>query len=89
MTGTPRQPPSATPASTFHVTLQFSPDGPSVEGSWGDAGTALRKFRSWVGTHGSRDGVVIKLTEQEADGRATVLRIWTMAGGEEVLDAGP
>ncbi|MFJ9968237.1 hypothetical protein [Streptomyces avermitilis] len=34
---------------TWHVTMQFRPGGPAVEGTWTDHEVALEKFRGWLG----------------------------------------
>lgn len=67
----------------FHVTMTFRPGGPAVAGTWTDGAIALRKFRSWVGSHGSRGGVVIELS-RESGGPGTLLRTWTADRGEEI-----
>ncbi|TQE33204.1 hypothetical protein Sipo7851_21595 [Streptomyces ipomoeae] len=63
--------------------MRFRPGGPAVEGTWSDAAVALVKFRGWLGTHGSRDGVAITLSE-EADGGREPLRTWTKEQGEVI-----
>lgn len=55
----------------FHVTVRFVEDGPAVTGTWRDSQTALRKFREWVGTHGSVEGVAIVLWEETAAARSS------------------
>lgn len=67
---------------TFRVTLRFSPPpSPSVSGVWESGEIAERKFRSWVGTHGSHPSAVIELAEETASGRRPVAT-WTRDGGE-------
>ncbi|MFF2571177.1 hypothetical protein [Streptomyces sp. NPDC058084] len=44
---------------------------------------ALQKFRGFVGSHGSEDGVTITLLV-EADGQRERLRTWTKERGEVV-----
>ncbi|MEU6672288.1 hypothetical protein [Streptomyces sp. NPDC046727] len=68
-------------AERFHVTMTFREGGPAVEGTWTDAAVALNKFRSWLGTHGSRDGITIVLMA-EAGGELEPLRTWTKEHGE-------
>ncbi|WP_234043354.1 hypothetical protein [Streptomyces marianii] len=68
--------------STFHVTMQFQADGPAVEGAWVDGEIALGRYRDWVGSHGSLDGVLIRLTEETTDGHVRVIRAWTKDHGE-------
>ncbi|MFI2764280.1 hypothetical protein ACH5A3_36415 [Streptomyces echinatus] len=70
----------------FHVTMTFREGGPAVEGTWTDAGVALNKFRSWLGTHGSRDGITITLEVGAGAGREP-LRTWTKEHGEHIHDA--
>lgn len=70
------------PVSTFHVTMQFRVDGPFVEGTWADGKIALGRYRDWVGSHGSLEGVLIRLTEQTTDGQMRVIRAWTKDHGE-------
>ncbi|MFK0160842.1 hypothetical protein ACIQVK_53555 [Streptomyces sp. NPDC090493] len=70
---------------TWHVTMQFRPGGPAVEGSWSDRAVALGKFRGWLGIHGSRDGVIIVLLEvEETVGEREPLRTWTKERGEVI-----
>lgn len=83
--GLPRRQ-SSDQAKRFHVTVQFRPNGPSVEGTWADAAVALRKFRSWVGTHGSQEGVTVTLWEEQGGSR-TAVRTWTKERGEEIHGA--
>ncbi|MFI5825502.1 hypothetical protein ACIA8I_41620 [Streptomyces rishiriensis] len=71
---------------TWHVTMQFRPGGPAVEGTWTDHEVALRKFRGWLGIHGSRDGVTIVLLE-DTGGAREPLRTWTKERGEVIHGA--
>lgn len=48
---------------TFHVKMQFAQGGPAVEGTWADGGTALDRYREWVGSHGSLSGVKISMAQ--------------------------
>ncbi|MGW5442721.1 hypothetical protein [Streptomyces asiaticus] len=72
---------------TWHVTMRFRPGGPAVEGTWADPAEALVKFRGWLGTHGSRDGVTIILSEEAGREREPV-RTWTKQQGEVIHRAG-
>ncbi|MFB7649418.1 hypothetical protein ACFC0S_15825 [Streptomyces sp. NPDC056084] len=63
--------------------MTFREDGPGIEGTWADGAVALMKFRSFVGSHGSRDGVTITLV-QESGGHTERLRTWTKQHGEIV-----
>jgi hypothetical protein len=70
------------PTMGFEVSLQFTPpDGPCVTGWWADEATADRKWRSWVGTHGSHPTACIRLAEQTAAGPVPV-KTWTRETGE-------
>ncbi|GAA3087247.1 hypothetical protein GCM10020000_87570 [Streptomyces olivoverticillatus] len=64
-------------ADRYHLVVKFSPDpdGPAVEGTWTNGATALRKFTSWVGSHGSERGVRITL-EAETGGVRTIVKQW-------------
>ncbi|MCZ0999684.1 hypothetical protein O1M63_18710 [Streptomyces mirabilis] len=68
---------------TYHVRMQFTPDGPAVEGTWANPDTALGRYREWVGSHGSLPEVKIVLAEEPDDGRLHTLRTWTKEHGEE------
>lgn len=68
---------------TYHVRMQFTPDGPAVEGTWANPDTALDRYREWVGSHGSLSEVKIVLAEETDDGRLYTLRTWTKEHGEE------
>ncbi|MGW3308227.1 hypothetical protein ACWDG9_16760 [Streptomyces sp. NPDC001073] len=70
------------PAGAFHVRMTFRTDGPAIEGNWADGEVALRKFRGFVGTHGSVPGVGITL-EVEVGNEREPLRTW--AEGVEVI----
>ncbi|WP_331742557.1 hypothetical protein OG239_41870 (plasmid) [Streptomyces sp. NBC_00868] len=39
----------------FHVSMTFTPEGPKVEGTWEAEESAVKRFRSFIGTHGSDD----------------------------------
>ncbi|MFF4409764.1 hypothetical protein [Streptomyces sp. NPDC001404] len=62
-------------ADWYHLTVRFSGGPAVVEGTWAEGTTALRKFSSWVGSHGNVAGVVITL-EAEIDGVRTTVRQW-------------
>ncbi|MBT2611418.1 hypothetical protein J7I97_24955 [Streptomyces sp. ISL-87] len=80
MVSTPPQ-----PAVRFHVSMTFTPGGPKVEGTWEAEASAVKRFRGFIGTHGS-DDVTITLCA-ETDGIRRRLRTWTKDHGE-VLHAG-
>lgn len=63
--------------------MRFTPGGPAVEGSWRDPATAVRKSRSFIGTHGSVDEVLIVLAEETETGWRA-LRTWAKEHGEEI-----
>lgn len=69
-------------AGGFHVRMTFRTGGPAIEGTWADGEVALRKFRAFVGTHGSVPGVTIRL-EVDAGAEREPLRTW--ANGVEVV----
>ncbi|MET9959654.1 hypothetical protein ABZ128_11410 [Streptomyces sp. NPDC006326] len=77
MTSTPPQ-----PTVRFHVSMTFTPGGPNVEGAWETEASAVKRFRSFIGTHGS-DGVTITLWA-ETDGIRHRLRTWTKDHGEVI-----
>ncbi|WP_209270374.1 hypothetical protein [Streptomyces sp. NEAU-H3] len=54
-----------------------------MTGTWTSEATALRKFREFIGSHGSMNGVVITLWEETAQGRKET-RSWTNQNGESV-----
>ncbi|MFE9252895.1 hypothetical protein [Streptomyces sp. NPDC007088] len=60
----------------FHVTVQFAEGGPAVTGTWTSEATALRKFREFIGSHGSMEGVTITLWEGTVRGW-TRLQPWS------------
>lgn len=56
----------------FRVTLAAA--GRTVmNGWWASEATARRKFRDWIGEHGSRSGARITLVDEET---GTVLTTW-------------
>ena len=61
---------------TYHVRMQFTPDGPAVEGTWASPDPALDRYREWVGSHGRLPEVKIVLAEETDDGRLYTLRTW-------------
>ncbi|MFV8133227.1 hypothetical protein [Streptomyces syringium] len=65
-------------AEQYHLTVRFRPDGPAVQGTWASGTTAIRKFRSWIGTHATQ-GVTITL-EAETDGIRTSVKQWPLPG---------
>ncbi|WP_370424294.1 hypothetical protein AB8O64_36700 (plasmid) [Streptomyces sp. QH1-20] len=68
-------------AEQYHLTVRFRPGGPAVEGTWASGTTALRKYRSWIGTHGSVNGVTITL-ETETGGIRRSVKRWPLAPSE-------
>ncbi|MFL9652100.1 hypothetical protein ACJ7VE_00070 [Streptomyces sp. PB17] len=66
----------------FHVRMTFRKGGPAIEGTWADGEVALRKWRAFVGTHGSVPGVTITLEVDAGEEREPV-RTW--ADGVEVI----
>ncbi|MFG2025389.1 hypothetical protein [Streptomyces sp. NPDC048825] len=48
----------------FRLTLT-SGDKSVAHGWWGDEATARRKFRDWIGEHGSIEGARVILTDEE------------------------
>ncbi|MFJ2752792.1 hypothetical protein [Streptomyces sp. NPDC087297] len=67
----------------FHVTMTFEAHGPAIEGTWESGPAAALKFQSFVGSHGSVDGVEIVLWS-EAGGEREQLRTWTKERGLEI-----
>ena len=63
--------------------MQFTAGGPAVSGTWANPAIARQKYRSWVGSHGSRPGVTVTLWLQTPDG-PVALRTWTAEHGEVV-----
>ncbi|MFG2987150.1 hypothetical protein ACGFYQ_38890 [Streptomyces sp. NPDC048258] len=63
----------------------LGPGGPKAEGTWEAEASAVKRFRGFIGTHGS-DDVTITLWA-ETDGIRRRLRTWTKDHGE-VLHAG-
>lgn len=47
----------------YHLTLT-SGDRPVMHGWWGDRATADRKFRRWIGEHGTVTGARITLADE-------------------------
>ncbi|MFK0294795.1 hypothetical protein ACIQU6_30585 [Streptomyces sp. NPDC090442] len=72
----------AEPGERYRVTLRFAEDanGPATAGYWTNPDTALRIYRSWVGTYGSTPAH-IEICEQAGDDWR-ILRSWTRASGE-------
>ncbi|MFF1760395.1 hypothetical protein [Streptomyces sp. NPDC058266] len=60
----------------YRLTLTTTGDGTVMDGRWADLATALRKFRSWIGSYGSMPGARIELAEQAADDTWNELRAW-------------
>lgn len=48
----------------YHLTL-FAGAEPVMHGWWGKRATAERKFRRWIGEHGSVDGARVVLVDEE------------------------
>jgi hypothetical protein len=48
----------------YHLTL-YASDEPVMHGWWGDRATAERKFRRWIGEHGSVDGARVTLVDEQ------------------------
>lgn len=48
----------------YHLTLSTGPQ-PVMHGWWGERATADRKFRTWIGEHGSVDGARVTLVDEE------------------------
>jgi len=67
----------------FHVIVTFKATGPAIEGTWESGPTASGKFQSFVGSHGSIDGVEIVLWSETA-GAQERLRTWTKERGLEI-----
>ncbi|MEU6593252.1 hypothetical protein ABZ923_29185 [Streptomyces sp. NPDC046881] len=61
--------------TTHLARLQFTADGPAVEGEWTVPGTARDRYTEWVGLYGTDPHVVIRLIE-ETDGIERVRRTW-------------
>lgn len=61
------------------VRLQFTADGPAVEGEWSAPGTALGRYTEWVGLYGTNPAVVIRLIEEIGGDRRTI-KTWTAQG---------
>ncbi|WP_405633893.1 hypothetical protein [Streptomyces sp. NBC_01174] len=59
--------------------LQFTADGPAVEGEWDVPGPAQDRYTKWVGLYGARPTVVIRLIT-ETGGRRHELTTWTARG---------
>lgn len=68
------------PTVRFHVSMTFTPGGPKVEGTWEVETSAVKRFRGFIGTHGS-GGVTITLWA-ETDGIRRRLRTWMNDHGE-------
>lgn len=68
---------------TYHVRMQFTPDGPAVDGTCANPDTALDRYRERVGSHGSLSGVKISLAKETDDGRLQTIRTWTKEQGEQ------
>ncbi|MFJ2627616.1 hypothetical protein ACIO6T_30510 [Streptomyces sp. NPDC087532] len=68
----------------FEMVLRFTVGGPAVTGEWGDGGTAVRKFRGFVGLYGDHATATITLTSS-GPARPRLLRRWTHKRGEEVF----
>ncbi|MFG3364687.1 hypothetical protein ACGF0K_06890 [Streptomyces sp. NPDC048156] len=60
----------------YRLTLTTTGVGTVMDGRWIDLATALRKFRSWLGSYGSMPGARIELSVQTADGTWIELRAW-------------
>jgi hypothetical protein len=56
----------------YHLTLHTGAR-PVMHGWWADLATADRKYRSWIGEHGSVDGARIVLVDEQ---EARVLKAW-------------
>ncbi len=82
MTAAGREP-DADPIVAHHVTVAFQPGPPGVKGAWADGAVAEKKFRGFVGTYGSQEGVRIELLEETAGGQLIVVKRWTKDRGEE------
>ncbi|MER6253540.1 hypothetical protein ABT224_19515 [Streptomyces sp. NPDC001584] len=67
----------------FHVIMTFKAGGPAIEGTWESDSAATGKFQSFVGSHGSVDGVEIVLWS-ETDGERERVRTWTKERGLEI-----
>ncbi|MGW7312278.1 hypothetical protein [Streptomyces sp. NPDC054865] len=67
----------------FHVVMAFKTGGPVIEGTWESGPVASGKFQSFVGSHGSVDGVELVLWS-ETDGKRERLRTWTKERGLEI-----
>lgn len=77
-------PENSVEADRYYVEVRFQESGPpAVQGWWMDGEVALRKYRGWVGSHGSRDGAVITL-QAEAGGALEPMRTWTKERGEVI-----
>jgi hypothetical protein len=48
----------------YHLTLSTG-GRPIMHGWWGDRATAERKFRRWIGEHGSVDGARVVLVDEQ------------------------
>ncbi|UUU37731.1 hypothetical protein [Streptomyces sp. NBC_00162] len=71
-----------------HVTAAFQPGPPGVKGAWADGADAERKFRGFLGTYGSQEGVRIVLWA-ESDGERERLRTWTKDRGPVIHRKAP
>lgn len=59
-------------AGRYRLTL--AADGrPAMHGWWADRATADRKFRTWIGEHGSVAGARVTLVDEET---GTVIHRW-------------
>ncbi|MBT1186771.1 hypothetical protein HET69_22920 [Streptomyces sp. CJ_13] len=67
----------------YHVIMTFQKDGPAVSGTWEDGPVAAGKFKKFLGSHGSVDGVSITLWS-ETGGEREPLRTWTKERGLEI-----
>ncbi|MFD5878462.1 hypothetical protein [Streptomyces yangpuensis] len=70
----------------FHVVMTFETGGPAIEGTWESGPAAAGKFQSFVGSHGSIDGVEIVLWSETA-GERERLRTWTKERQLEIHQA--
>ncbi|MFD5098906.1 hypothetical protein [Streptomyces albidochromogenes] len=67
----------------FEVVLRFTAGGPAVTGEWSSDATAVRKFRTFIGTYGDHPTATITLTASGPE-RPRILRTWTKEHGEVV-----
>lgn len=65
----------------FTTTLQFTPGGPSVTGTWDTEEAAAYKWKEWFGLYGVPGSTtVITLVEQLPDGSERTIKQWSAAG---------